>query len=644
MAVVKLVENVKDFLYNVIDQTKNTVNDLPNRDEVLSEISNSSLVGNIFQSRAEQTFLSDYTNYGGNIPSYPLSKCKVFFNWFDTTHFLNTYNSSTIYAGEPSSGTVYSKEEFLNNYKNSNLLCYLGTGPSTGDLTSAVEDGIFSVFHRDEPEDPYDSLTGVRFYTLNNGIGNAYYVGCPHPIGGFFAISLAKPLFYGSVSYGNINHALSINKNLNNLNFYNAMIKDNTNLNIETTFYIVDDLNPELFHIFRIYNKNIVFNMFKLWGFNIYYKSVSDLENTLNPYSFDDLDPVEPSTDTEPNTTTNPGQSQNTVQNQQTGTGDWSSDDVTTPESPYTGTGIGNCLYTINLKQMYKVRNELFKPDVISSFFIDGESLLGCTIWPFKYSGNGLYTVTDVVIGKYHVQLLGQSEVTPYAYAILPTYIPKIYVAQGISIQPKNGSFLDYAPYTKIKFYMPYIGIVDVDPCDIYDHTIDIYYLYEPSTGKGKGCIKSSSGVIYSWDCMLGTTVPFTISNMNQLLQNLALSGIKTIGAVATGGITGAALATDVISSIAGSVRDFKISSTGSTGDSMGRLEPQEVYCITIGPYTRIPDDYNKNYGRPSLITVQLNKLKGFTTVPNPLFTTTATDTEKAEIESLLKEGVIING
>lgn len=633
-----LVTTLKDFMTNTIRVNKSRLG-TSNADNILNQMDGVTFIGDMIQTGAQQNWLSQIT------PSYFDSTVitRVLFNWYDRKEYLKNFTSNTVYQGYPTNNITLDKNTSFN--KKDDILIYMGSTYANGDFK--LENEIFSFYYKRETDNTFTRTAGGLRYKKMHYLRD-FWIGSPTPVYSPANFKL-RPLFNGYFTGNTINEAFSgvINFIASDVNLYQGMDDSIESATNELNYYIVDDNDESTYHMFRVYNKAQLFNLFLLFDMDIYYKTVEDLQEGTNYYDFNDIGESEPTTDTEPNIQTNPGQAQNSVQNQQNGTGDWSSTEVTAPDTPYTGTGIGNCLYTINLKQMYKVRNELFRPDIISSFFIDNESLLGCTIWPFKYSGNGLYTVTEVIIGKYHVQLMGDSSITPYAYAVLPTYIPKIYVAQGVSILPKNGNFLDYAPYTKIKFYLPYIGIVDVDPCDIYDHTIDIYYLYEPTTGKGKGCIKSSSGVTYSWDCMLGTTVPFTISNMNQLMQNLALAGIKAAGVYATGGLGAvgeAYSATEVISSIAGSVRDFKISSTGSTGDSMGRLEPQEVYCITVGPYTRIPDDYAKNYGRPSLITVTLNKLRGFTTVPNPLFTTTATDTEKAEIVALLQGGVIING
>lgn len=625
------VNTVKELALNMVAQNKGTKITNADAEALTNGINLLESYTDSYYAAINQVTWADATLFTP-MTKKPLEDVRQLLKYYDRTYWLSTFLSEEVYIGAPNLNNIKNKKDFLDS---EDIIVYIGRGGVTGSLTEQ-ESEIHRMYYYNDTE--WRVCNGGIYYQLVNlFIGN-------YASADGVSINLTRPLFNISFGKSNIDEVINISTSINFLNVYAAVNTESTEI-IETNYYIKDDLDDSKFHIFRVYNKNQLMQLLTLFKYEYFYSNSDDLKAGTNAIKVEFTDDVD--TKTEPNLLTNPGQTQNQVKNQQNGTGDWSVVEVTTPQNPYTGTGIGNCLYAINLRQMYKVREELFSPDIISSFFVDNESLLGCTIWPFKYSGDGLYTVTNLKIGKYTTPLTGQEGMVPYAYAILPTYVPKVYVAQGVSILPKNGNFLDYAPYTKIQFYLPYVGIVDVDPCDIYNHTLDIYYLYEPTTGKGKACIKSNSGVTYSWDCMLGTSVPFTISNMNQLMQNLALGGIKAAGIYATGGlgmIGEMYSATEVISGIAGSIRDFKISSTGGTGDSMGRLEPQDVYCITHGPKTRIPDDYNKNYGRPSLITVTLNKLKGFTTVPNPLFTTTATDTEKDEIVNLLKAGVIING
>ena len=61
-------------------------------------------------------------------------------------------------------------------------------------------------------------------------------------------------------------------------------------------------------------------------------------------------------------------------------------------------------------------------------------------------------------------------------------------------------------------------------------------------------------------------------------------------------------------------------------------------------PRQNVPADYGKIKGYPSNITTQLKNLNGYTVIDEiHLENMSATDDEIEEIETLLKQGVIIN-
>ena len=86
----------------------------------------------------------------------------------------------------------------------------------------------------------------------------------------------------------------------------------------------------------------------------------------------------------------------------------------------------------------------------------------------------------------------------------------------------------------------------------------------------------------------------------------------------------------------------LEISTVGATGNNNERLNCQESFFVFERAEFAIPKDFNKNYGRPSMITSKLGDLKGFTQCNNVLIETEATEPEKQQIISLLTEGVII--
>ena len=82
---------------------------------------------------------------------------------------------------------------------------------------------------------------------------------------------------------------------------------------------------------------------------------------------------------------------------------------------------------------------------------------------------------------------------------------------------------------------------------------------------------------------------------------------------------------------------------SGGFSSCTGAMACKTPYLIIKRPVTANAYSYNSYYGYPNNLTVTLSNYKGFTKVKN-VFTTvnTATDTEKTEIETLLKEGVLL--
>ena len=112
----------------------------------------------------------------------------------------------------------------------------------------------------------------------------------------------------------------------------------------------------------------------------------------------------------------------------------------------------------------------------------------------------------------------------------------------AITLPEEEGSYLDYAPYTKISIYIPFCGEFDLPTNSIMGGSIELYYLCDRLTG---GCM----AYVFSYDRfgrekLLGVfngnmklSVPLSTSAANlQPLGNAVATMAKTI-AVATGAV-----------------------------------------------------------------------------------------------------------
>ena len=203
------------------------------------------------------------------------------------------------------------------------------------------------------------------------------------------------------------------------------------------------------------------------------------------------------------------------------------------------------------------------------------------------------------------------------------------------------GSALDYSPYTKIELYLPFIKTVTLTPEDVMGNTIEVRYHADVLTGDCIAFVKCGNAVLYRFNGNCKMQIPLTVQS------NTAASAIKQsipqmAASVATGGGMGLLAAS---AQVAGNVIASKIITqrSGDISGSIGMMDDFVPYLIIHRPRQSLAKNYNKFKGYPSNVTRKLNTLKGYTEVDLiNLSVPGATDTELAEIEALLKEGVII--
>ena len=204
---------------------------------------------------------------------------------------------------------------------------------------------------------------------------------------------------------------------------------------------------------------------------------------------------------------------------------------------------------------------------------------------------------------------------------------------------------LDYSPYTNIKCYLPFIGIIDLDTNDVIGGTVNIVYNIDVLTGACLAQVKVTrndfSSVLYSYAGNCAIQLPITGGNYSSILANVIGVGASIGATIASGG----ALAPVAVSGVAAGVSNSKlnVSHSGSLGSNAGAMGIKIPYLIITRPTPAEASNYQVFYGKPSNKTVKLSECTGFTKVKDVHTSNiNATDNELSEIESLLKEGVII--
>lgn len=346
---------------------------------------------------------------------------------------------------------------------------------------------------------------------------------------------------------------------------------------------------------------------------------------------------------------TEPGQPDNDTDNTG-GLGENIGDAIEYPTTPFGATGMGSITYLLDYLQFEKVLHSFYDPTIFTTLTeLTMNSVISVNLWPMVLSGQSA-DYGGVIIGNTPISFSGLGTGHTTTKQVQPNDL-YTYNFGTISI-PKNqyyGGFLDYEPYTSIQIYLPYCGIQTIKAHDVIGHSITLYVTCDLFTGTGQYALAvdyqnknggTSYAIKYKWPCMVSQPIKITGSNMATLQQALTQNAGQFIKGITSNPAS-------LISGTIGALHDTlsgQQQMASSQGDSLDRYLPQTPYLMITRPNTVVPNDYNKNFGRPSLKTMTLNDLvgKGFTTVPNPLLDLSCTEEEKNYITNALQKGVYL--
>lgn len=252
-------------------------------------------------------------------------------------------------------------------------------------------------------------------------------------------------------------------------------------------------------------------------------------------------------------------------------------------------------------------------------------------------------------------------------------------------------NFLDYAPYTQMQLYLPYIGFVKIDPKAVLHKWLHVYYVVDYTKGTVQGyavrqetdtpgaddyILSINEGVI-ALDIPVLSNNAASLANQARIADKQASSenavtaattAVATTAAIVTaivGIVTGGAGA--IVGGVAGAVGSLaggaakayrtSVSHTnaiasleshfGATGVPAGISSwyaPQRAMLYKGHVRRWLPQDFDKIYGRPLEATRDLSALSGYTEVKDIHLHgfDNATDAELKEVELLLKTGVYL--
>lgn len=251
-----------------------------------------------------------------------------------------------------------------------------------------------------------------------------------------------------------------------------------------------------------------------------------------------------------------------------------------------------------------------------------------------------------------------------YATARQANYFSEYLVFADFRL-PSGSSFLDYAPYTRVEVYIPFLGYVEVNRQLIRNDRLILYYAVNYEDGSATAYLYdyTKKRLIYSSPCQLGVKLAVDTTNAREIeTQKSALNTNLALGSISSVMSLGVGLATANPIAIGGAVLAgaktianynnsnamlYERAQTSFSGSSASLFAPLSVSVRITRTKTILSDDemdaYAHAVGRPLRQVRRLSTLRGFTIAQSVhLDDVPCLSGEAEQIKTLLSQGVIL--
>ena len=250
------------------------------------------------------------------------------------------------------------------------------------------------------------------------------------------------------------------------------------------------------------------------------------------------------------------------------------------------------------------------------------ENIISCKAIPYAISG----TTQEITLGNVKTGVNGEK--------ISQNFSKQTIGSVAIAEHYKN--FLDYAPYTNVIIYLPYIGFKELDTSLVMGKTLRIEYTLDVITGGCLAQIYVGKIRLYEFTGNIGVDISITASNRAQVESAYINAGVGVVSSAMSGNITGA-----VNSIIGAATSQYHYSGTGNPSPSCVASTNRTCYVVIDRPQYQPLKAFNHTRGRMCCLSKTIGSLKGYTVCDGNIDISgiSATDEEKDEIVNILSSG-----
>ena len=250
------------------------------------------------------------------------------------------------------------------------------------------------------------------------------------------------------------------------------------------------------------------------------------------------------------------------------------------------------------------------------------ENIISCKAIPYAISG----TTQEITLGNVKTGVNGEK--------ISQNFSKQTIGSVAIAEHYKN--FLDYAPYTNVIIYLPYIGFKELDTSLVMGKTLRIEYTLDVITGGCLAQIYVGKIRLYEFTGNIGVDISITASNRAQVESAYINAGVGVVSSAMSGNVTGA-----VNSIIGAATSQYHYSGTGNPSPSCVASTNRTCYVVIDRPQYQPLKAFNHTRGRMCCLSKTIGNLKGYTVCDGNIDISgiSATDEEKDEIVNILSTG-----
>lgn len=290
------------------------------------------------------------------------------------------------------------------------------------------------------------------------------------------------------------------------------------------------------------------------------------------------------------------------------------------------GIGVLTSTFKMTKERLIQLGQFLWGANIFDKFSLVNnnpiENIISCKSIPINTDGAN----QEIILGNVSTGVNGEKISNNFAKQTIGS----------IAITEHYHNFLDYAPYTNVILYLPYIGFKELDTTLVMNKTLQVIYTVDAITGGCLAQVYVNSVRLYEFTGNVGIDIPITASNRAQVEAGYIQAGVGAT-ASALGGNIGSA----VTSLLNSATSQYHYSSTGNPSPMCVASTNRTCYVIIDRPNYQNLKAFNHTRGRKCYLSKTISTLHGFTICDSniDLSGINATDTEKEEIVNILSTG-----